>query len=353
MNVWAHSAALAASAWLGALALAGCAGDDPSGSATTGLGTSATFGNFPTTSTGEDAGDANVGLDLDAGGEGGNGDASTSGDGGGLDAGDVGTTADASAGQDSGAGEGGASALASPGCGQSPPAGGDTAITVSGSQRRYVLVVPGGYDANRAYPLVFGFHGATTTAETFQSNFYGGLAGPVGNDAIVVYGQALGNPTAWEIQGTADLEYFDAVLAEVRASLCVDDARVFATGHSSGGYFSNRLGCERGDVLRAIAPLAGGGPFTFSGCRGQVAAWVEHGGEDPTVEVSQGEGSRDFWAAANGCGATTTATPPSPCVAYDGCDAGYPVHWCVTPDGDHSPRASLTGAGAWSFFQQF
>jgi len=242
----------------------------------------------------------------------------------------------------------------SAGCGMSPPANGEHILTVGGVQRRYLLNVPSGYDSMRAYPLVFGFHGATSSAERFQSNYYGGLDSAIGSDAVIVYGQAQGaeGATRWDNQGQTDLDYFDAVLSEVLGGLCIDTGRVFATGHSSGGFFTNRLGCERGDVLRAIAPLAGGGPFAFGGCTGQVAAWIEHGDMDTVVNISSGEGSRDFWAGANHCDTgNSTAVSPDPCIAYAGCDEGYPVHWCVSAGGGHEPRPSLTGAGAWSFFQ--
>jgi poly(3-hydroxybutyrate) depolymerase len=287
----------------------------------------------------EDGGDAD-GSDADGASA---GDGSASGDGGDGDP----TSHDGSSDEP----------IASSGCGKAVPASGARTIAVTGvpEGRRYLLDIPPNYDANRAYPLVFGFHGATSSAESFRSAFYGNLPGVAGGEAILVHGQAMSvnGTTAWNHD--SDLAYFDAVLAEVTSELCIDEGRVFATGHSSGGYYTNRLGCSRGDKLRAIAPLAGGGPgfgaFAPS-CVGQVAAWIEHGSTDSVVTLPSGEGSRDFWRMRNHCSAESTETTPSGCVAYTDCDDGFPVHWCVSAGG-HEPRPNFTAAGAWEFFKQF
>ena len=70
------------------------------------------------------------------------------------------------------------------------------------------------------------------------------------------------------------------------------------------------------------------------------------------MTIESGEASRDHWVEANGCSTTTTPVAPTDyCVAYDGCDSGYPVHWCVHDGGhtipDWSPQA------IWDFFLQF
>lgn len=250
--------------------------------------------------------------------------------------------------------------LPSTGCGATAPSEGSKALMVGSESRAYRLNLPAGYDEGRAYPLVFGFHGAGSGAAVFESDFYGGLLPVAGGEAILIFPQALQRPlplpneVQWQIDGSEDIAFFDAMLAEAKSSLCVDEARIFATGHSSGGYFTNRLGCERGDALRAIAPLAGGGPFTaLTGpCVGQVAAWLEHGVSDVVVTVDKGEASRDHWLAENGCASSSASTTPSGCVAYDSCEPGYPVHWCESAGG-HEPRPAFTASGSWAFFSRF
>ena len=67
-----------------------------------------------------------------------------------------------------------------------------------------------------------------------------------------------------------------------------DEARVGEKGLKADaiGYMSNLVGCERGDVVRAIAPVSGG--IVASTCKGPVAAWLAHGASDPVVAQSEG-----------------------------------------------------------------
>jgi polyhydroxybutyrate depolymerase len=235
----------------------------------------------------------------------------------------------------------------SPGCGLGPLEAGARSIEVDGTTRTFLLDLPEGYTGGQPLPLVFAFHGATTSGEFFRNPFYGNLLSTMRDEAIVVHADALGDPTAWNTQ--ADLPFFDAMLSELGASLCVDTARVFATGHSSGGFFTNTLGCQRGDVLRAIAPVSAGGPFGGSACSGNVAVWLAHAENDEVVAFENGVGSRDRWLSANGCSAETRAVEPEPCVEYAGCGEGQPVRWCVYQDGHDWPE--FGPEGIWSFFR--
>jgi len=46
---------------------------------------------------------------------------------------------------------------------------------------------------------------------------------------------------------------------------------------------------------------------------------------------------RDFWVGANHCQMTSMPVDPSPCVAYQGCDADSPVTWCEFAGGHTVP----------------
>jgi poly(3-hydroxybutyrate) depolymerase len=238
----------------------------------------------------------------------------------------------------------------SEGCGVSAMGSGSHSLTVDDVERTFVLDLPTDYDNSTAYPVIFGFHGMGGSGEMFRSSFYGNLLSAMADEVIVVHPDAIGDPTAWDT-GT-DVPFFDALLEHLESSLCVDETRVFITGHSSGGFFSNTLACQRGNVIRGAAPVSGGGPFVFGGtsCQGQVAAWIAHGENDDTVDISSGEGSRDFWADANSCDIEEVETvTPAECVEYGGCDAGYPVRWCVYQDGHNWP--DFAPEGMWSFFK--
>jgi poly(3-hydroxybutyrate) depolymerase len=120
---------------------------------------------------------------------------------------------------------------------------------------------------------------------------------------------------------------------------------------SYGGIMSNNIGCQMGDVFRAIAPIAGSLFGRTSCVNHPVAAWMTHGTADMDVAISGAEAARDAFRTANHCTTTTMPTEPSPCVTYQGCDAGYPVVWCVH-DGGHTIPAFSAEAIA-NFFRQF
>lgn len=257
--------------------------------------------------------------------------------------------------------------ISSPGCGLATPDSGTRRVWIGFSRRKYILELPDGYDPTKAYPLIFAFHGAGSDAEGFRSDEYGGLAPVVGEEAVVVYGEAKRYFTPpplpeipgwtlrlWDQNSSNDLDYFDTVLEEVSSEVCVDTSKIFATGHSSGAFFSSRLGCVRGKVLRGIAPLAGAviGSMERGDCEGQVAVWIEHGTVDPRVPFERGEELRDYWLAANRCSdvATVVQSGSETCTNYTDCDEGYPVSWCVAEGGGHEPRPEFTAATSWEFF---
>lgn len=257
-----------------------------------------------------------------------------------------------------GTGTGGAgseSPEGSVGCGvtDSPP-NGTYAIDVDGLSREFNIKLPTTYDPSVPYRLVFAWHWLTGTAERVQGSGYYGLESLSAGTAIFVAGQGLDSngdgEYGWPDTDGRDVAFARELLDWVRSRYCIDNARIFSTGWSYGGMFSNRLGCVMGDVLRAIAPMSGSGPRGGT-CVGRVAAWISHGDRDATVSLASGEASRDYWATSNHCTAETVSTEPSPCVAYQGCDSGFPVHWCVFSGGHTQP--SFGSDGIWNFFSQF
>ena len=235
----------------------------------------------------------------------------------------------------------------------------ELSIDVKGSKRTYVLSVPSG--SKEPLPLVFAFHGSGGTGENLRS--YIGFKKIAEDKAIFVYPDGEGNQ--WDLDtptaSNKDVAFFDALTAEIQSKHCVDQKRVFATGFSNGAYFVNQLGCRRGsDVLRAIAPHAGGGPFGSGGdydangnlkCAGKPpAVMVFHGTDDGAVSLSEGEKSVQHWRTADGCSTQSAPRSPSPCIAYQSCKA--PVVFCKLPGQGHDVWSQ--GAQAtWDFFSSF
>ncbi len=260
---------------------------------------------------------------------------------------------------------------ASDGCSKSgSPTGvqNSQSIDVGGRSRTYVLSVPTSYVSSSPLPLIFAWHGLGGSGTMARQYF--GIESASGGQAIFVYPDGLASGDAgagWDLASDGiDVALFDALVTHISSNYCVDPNRIFSTGHSFGAMFTNALGCYRGDPLRAIAPVAGGPPGYGRQvtCTGQVAAWIAHGQNDPTVQFSQGVASRDFWIGRNGCSTTETVTwdPQPACVAYQGCQADLPVIWCVHDEGHNWPNTRYgcdggvcfdAGPAIWSFFASF
>lgn len=246
------------------------------------------------------------------------------------------------------------------GCGTDPGLSGAVSgqVEIEGEMRRFVLVVPDGYDPDRAYPFVFMFHGRGSNGEEFR--MYNRVEEASAGNAILVYPDALpnaaqGGQTGWDLSAVGiDVPFMDRLLADFTANLCIDQERIFATGHSHGGFFSNALACARGETLRAIAPVAAGGPG--QGCEGSVAVWLAHHPDDNVVPIVLGQASLAYWTEANACAEETVATDPEPCVEYQGCNEGHDVVWCQHMDdsmiGPHSWPA-FAGEAIWDFFSRY
>jgi len=224
------------------------------------------------------------------------------------------------------------------------PPSGELTIDVGGQTGEYLVSLPAGYDPAHPYPLGFAFHGFGRTGPQCQAGDCAGFQTVMENDAVLVYMTSMGGE-GWD-DFDLNSTFFEAVLDQMVSAYCVDTARVFVAGTSSGAHFSNVLGCRFGDRLAATAPVAGYLPQT-EGCVDHVAALVIHGVFDSHVAFSSGEEARDFWASQNGCSGETVpsiaevhddvvTTPESHgCAVYQGCDAGLPVTWCEHSEGGY------------------
>jgi poly(3-hydroxybutyrate) depolymerase len=246
----------------------------------------------------------------------------------------------------------------SSGCGAAAQTGAFQAeITAFDLERSYFLSVPQDYDPDVPHRLVFGYHGSNYTGMRMRQ-YLDLEKPPLAARTIFVYPDGLPltdqpSNVAWELgESGRDIAFFDTLYEHLRGTYCIDEARVFVNGQSFGGLMTNAVGCHRGDVVRAIAAVAGSGPRAAS-CRDQVAAWITHGMDDEIVGFASGEASRDHWVAANHCTSTTTPGMPPACQNYEGCDAGYPVIWCPHVDDAGHQHPSFGRAAVREFLNSF
>jgi polyhydroxybutyrate depolymerase len=294
-----------------------------------------------------------------AGGTGGaGGDAPRAGGGGAPEAGAGGNAAGkggASGAGSSGAGGSGGGAggeaMKSEGCGMSTTQmlGRWVESTPSGSSRPYSVYLPTGYDPMRAYPVVVLLHGCGGGMNNLPMELQ------TGSDAILIRGTGSAADTCWTTTANgADIAFFDAMVADVKARFCTDTSRFFVVGYSSGSWLANQLGCIRTSTLRALATVAGGNPGVRN-CGGPIAHIFFHDEGDNSNNISGSESARDRLLTENGCDASAApvAEDPSPCVRYQGCDPGYPVVWCATTGEGHNRQDSVAAPAFWNFFKEF
>jgi poly(3-hydroxybutyrate) depolymerase len=230
-------------------------------------------------------------------------------------------------------------------------------MMVSGVSRTYIVKLPSTYDANTPYRLIFAWHHLTGNAAGIARGNYYGMDTPAYANGRAIFIAPEGSDTGngdlgWPDKNGADMAFARALLDWVKANLCIDTSRIFSTGWSYGGMFSEKLGCQLPDVFRAIAPMSAQLTGSTSSCvKHNIAAWISHGDMDATVSLSSGIAARDYFLTLNHCTMTSAPTTPSPCVEYSGCDSGYPVHWCQFSGGHMTP--SFATAGIWPFFSQF
>ena len=287
---------------------------------------------------------------------------SAGGGAGAKDAGPIdGSAADRSTGGSNDASSDGGGPTRSPGCGlpatDAPAMFVRHMLDVAGTSREYYVRLPPMYDVNRAYPVIFVFHGAGGTG---MSNNVP-IQQSSGANAIVVGGTALVNTTEmrtqWQFNNAAspDVAFFDAMVTEVTGLYCVDRSRLFGAGFSSGAWFANLLGCVRGNVLRAYGVVAGGMPGggRLMCTAGGIAAWFLHDASDTENPIAGNVTTRTRLLTDNGCAMTTVPDTPTPCVRYEGCRPGYPVVWCETTGAGHAVQGTISGPGMWQFFSSF
>lgn len=233
-------------------------------------------------------------------------------------------------------------------------------LTSTSKTREYYLILPANYNPSKPYPVVIMLHGMIATAEMALSWF---KEIPTNMpEAIYIAPQGLkhaetgGGANGQEVTGWAnvdgqDIQFMKDLVGAAQKDYCVDSQRVFAVGFSYGAMFSYAIGCELGGLFRAIAPMSGA---LLSGCNlsgKPMAMWASHGTSDSLVSISSGRQARDKILQQNHCGTQTKPVDPSPCVAYQGCDDGYPVTWCEW-DGDHN-RPPFGNSAVAAFFKQF
>ncbi len=160
-------------------------------------------------------------------------------------------------------------------------------------------------------PVVFVFHGHGGQARNMARKDFA----KQWPEAFFVFPQGLltrsyydpdGKRTGWQNNvsndGDRDLKFFDVMLQSMLAR-GIDPNRVYASGHSNGGYFSYLLWAKRREQLAAIASSAGGGPEVAK--LQPLPAMHLAGRVDSVVPFDLQSRTMDSIRRVNRCGETT------------------------------------------------
>jgi polyhydroxybutyrate depolymerase len=192
------------------------------------------------------------------------------------------------------------------------------------------------------------------------------------------------NTCSWTQCQADDVDFTVALVELVKENLCVDDARVFATGGSSGGMFTWELGQNRrsAGTFNAIAPLIGLPHRAYleaQGKDGDLPVLVITGTrdtvvppgkwEDPSFTTTSNGSDRYYytgataitrsWSASHGCyvsGSNEKAAPfddgirKTDCRTY--CDVGA-GEWPAVLDCRANMRHTYSFSWAWPLIINF
>lgn len=166
-------------------------------------------------------------------------------------------------------------------------------ITVDGTERRYAVYVPRGYDGATPMPLVLFLHGRGESGTDGQKPIAQGLGTAIlfneaAWPAIVLFPQKPTQESRW-----IDYESLAmGVLEEARRTYNVDATRIYLTGLSQGGAGAWALGAKHADIFAAVVPICGftgtwdKGPITPESVAAGISAlpiWTFHGLKDDIV----------------------------------------------------------------------
>jgi polyhydroxybutyrate depolymerase len=166
-------------------------------------------------------------------------------------------------------------------------------LDVNGVSRDYLLHVPEDLPLHQRVPLVLVFHGGGGRASQMpRLTGFDVLADR--EHFIVAYPDGVGHH--WndgrDRSSADDVGFIRELLADLQRSYPVDPRRVYATGISNGGFFSNRLACELSDRIAAIASVAATMPEPLAAeCKPArpISVLYVQGTEDPLVPIDGGK----------------------------------------------------------------
>jgi polyhydroxybutyrate depolymerase len=187
----------------------------------------------------------------------------------------------------------------------------------------YVVKPPANYDPLRAHPLIV-VYAPRGVSRRVSERLVGLTRAATAGGFVVAYADSR----PLDMATIGDL----ATLPEAIASRwCIDERRVYLTGHSDGGTVATAIAVLGKGRVRpsAIAPSAAGfrrEDLARYDCPPPLGVMVLHSRADELFP-GFGRGAAEWWASCNGCGSEPEKRPDG-CLAYPACRPGGETIYC-------------------------
>lgn len=151
---------------------------------------------------------------------------------------------------------------------------------------KYLLCTPSDFKSDRKYPVIIHFHGAGSRGDNLSV---------LRNQTIVSYAKANEDfPFIMFLPQCSHDSWFDIfeqLISFVKAAVahpCADEAKVYLSGVSMGGYASWQMLMSEPDIFKKAIICCGGGMYG-NAARIRASVWAFHGTDDKIVFVQESQ----------------------------------------------------------------
>ena len=242
--------------------------------------------------------------------------------------------------------------------------------------RRYLMHVPAKYDGKTKVPLVFDFHGYSSSAMgQMGASGFRELGEQEG--FIVVYPEGVG--ASWHVNGCCgtagdmkldEIAFVRTIMEDVGKKACIDLKRVYASGISQGGGMAHHVACLAADIFAGVAPVSSdlrtdpctpARPVTeisFRGLADSLDAYEGGHVGPPGMEGYTAIGAKptlEKWKTINMCTGALEKMDEL-CETYSTCGSGAAVSLCSIQGADHVLYKNAQGLNvpkvSWELFKK-
>ena len=269
-------------------------------------------------------------------------------------------------------------------------------LSSGGNDYEYQLRVPSAYDGS-PLPVVLDFHGLGSNGGE-QAIFSGWAQTAALEGFLAVHPTGLldaDGRESWQLPqfedpARDDIAFTVDLIDDIAGLICIDPARIYATGMSNGGLFTSTLVCELSERIAAAVSVAGVTHDDSCSPTRAVPFLAFHGTADTRVPFNGGgetvldgfEGGGEFFeqvipdefaefADSSGCtdSADIEVTGEITLTSYTGCTDEVPLGFYTIEGGGHTWPGSAISAAipslgftntdisateiAWEFFNQY